>query len=151
MTVCGADFRPADCVRDLVVLIDRYMTLSNHVKTWQEEEERGWHLLLSATHVTYHKTFLDDRCCTLAGSGSDPHPSRLLQRSPGRRSKVPAREVAIRPPCRRQTRSATPTSCVCFSNHARTVALARDARSCSIQTVYPCIQMPARTRSSLLV
>ena len=31
MTVCGADVRPVDCVRDLGVLIDINMTLSNHV------------------------------------------------------------------------------------------------------------------------
>ena len=31
MTVCGADVRPVDCVRDLGVLIDSNMTLSNHV------------------------------------------------------------------------------------------------------------------------
>ena len=31
MTVCGADVRPDDCVRDLGVLIDSNMTLSNHV------------------------------------------------------------------------------------------------------------------------
>ena len=31
MTVCGADIRPVDCVRDLGVLIDSNMTLSNHV------------------------------------------------------------------------------------------------------------------------
>ena len=31
MTVCGVDVRPVDCVRDLGVLIDSNMTLSNHV------------------------------------------------------------------------------------------------------------------------
>ena len=31
MTVCGADVRHVDCVRDLGVLIDSNMTLSNHV------------------------------------------------------------------------------------------------------------------------
>ena len=31
MTVCGADVWPVDCVRDLGVLIDSNMTLSNHV------------------------------------------------------------------------------------------------------------------------
>ena len=31
MTVCGADVRPVECVRDLGVLIDSNMTLSNHV------------------------------------------------------------------------------------------------------------------------
>ena len=31
MTVCGADVRPVKCVRDLGVLIDSNMTLSNHV------------------------------------------------------------------------------------------------------------------------
>ena len=31
MTVCGADVRPVDCVRDLGVLINSNMTLSNHV------------------------------------------------------------------------------------------------------------------------
>ena len=31
MTVCGADVRPVDCVRDLSVLIDSNMTLLNHV------------------------------------------------------------------------------------------------------------------------
>ena len=31
MTVCDADVRPVDCVRDLGVLIDSNMTLSNHV------------------------------------------------------------------------------------------------------------------------
>ena len=31
MTVCGADVRPVDCVRDLGILIDSNMTLSNHV------------------------------------------------------------------------------------------------------------------------
>ena len=31
VTVCGADVRPVDCVRDLGVLIDSNMTLSNHV------------------------------------------------------------------------------------------------------------------------
>ena len=31
MTVCGADVQPVDCVRDIGVLIDSNMTLSNHV------------------------------------------------------------------------------------------------------------------------
>ena len=31
ITVCGADVRPVECVRDLGVLIDSNMTLSNHV------------------------------------------------------------------------------------------------------------------------
>ena len=31
MTVCGAYFRPVECVRDLGVLIDSNMTISNHV------------------------------------------------------------------------------------------------------------------------
>ena len=31
VTVCGADVRPVECVRDLGVLIDSNMTLSNHV------------------------------------------------------------------------------------------------------------------------
>ena len=31
MTVCGADVRPVNCVRDLGVLIDSNMTRSNHV------------------------------------------------------------------------------------------------------------------------
>ena len=31
MTVCGADVWPVECVRDLGVLIDSNMTLSNHV------------------------------------------------------------------------------------------------------------------------
>ena len=46
--------------------------------TFESRQQRGWHLLLSATPVTYHPTVPDDRCCTLTGSGSDPHPSRLL-------------------------------------------------------------------------
>ena len=77
--------------------------------TFESRQQRGWHLLLSATPVTYHPTVPDDICRTLAGSGSDPHPSRLLQRTSGRRSKVPAREVAVRPPCHCQTRPAAPT------------------------------------------
>ena len=31
MTVCGADVRPVDCVRDVGVLLDSNMKLSNHV------------------------------------------------------------------------------------------------------------------------
>ena len=33
MTVCGADVQPVECVRDLGVLIDSNMTLSNHVSS----------------------------------------------------------------------------------------------------------------------
>ena len=70
MTVCGADVRPVECVRDLGVLIDSNMTL-------ESRQQRSWHLFLSAAPATHHPTFPDDRCCTLAGSGFDPHSSRL--------------------------------------------------------------------------
>ena len=46
--------------------------------TFESRQQCGWHLLSSATTVTYHPTVPDDRCCTLAGSGPDPHPNRLL-------------------------------------------------------------------------
>ena len=46
--------------------------------TFESRQQFGWHLLLSATPVTYHPTVPDDRCCTFASSGPDPHPNRLL-------------------------------------------------------------------------
>ena len=109
--------------------------------------------------IAQHITYIQGRVLEYPSNYAGPWPRRhdwqqsvvASSHQPGRRSKVPAREVTVRPPCCRQTRSAAPTSCVCFRNYARTVALARNARSCPIQTVYPCIQMPARTRSSLLV
>ena len=72
MTVCGADVRPVECVRDLGVLSDSNMTLSNHVNNV------AGICFLSAAPATHYPTFPDDRCCTLAGSGFDPHSSRLL-------------------------------------------------------------------------
>ena len=71
MTVCDADVRPVDCVWDLGVLIDSNTTLI------ESRQQCGWHLFLSATPVTYHPTVPDDRCCTFAGSGPDPHPNWL--------------------------------------------------------------------------
>ena len=69
MTVCGADVRLVDCVRDLGVLIDSNMALSNHINNVAVIR---FHQL---SEVTYHPTVPDDRCCTLAGSGPDPHPN----------------------------------------------------------------------------
>ena len=48
-------------------------------------------------------------------------------------------------------RKVSPPDCPSISKIMRGQlhCMARDARSCPIQTVYPCIQMPARTRSSL--
>ena len=42
MTVCGADVRLVDCVRDLGVLIDRNMTLSNHVNNVASTSYAGY-------------------------------------------------------------------------------------------------------------
>ena len=145
MTVCGADVRPVDCVRDLGVLIDSNMTLSNHVNNvagicfYQLRQLRiiRRSLTTNATHswvwALIHTRI--DYCYGLLAAG----PKYLH-----------AREVTVRPPCRRQTCSAAPTSFVCFRNYARTVALARDARSCPIQTVYPCIVVASRIQSHLL-
>ena len=41
--------------------------------TFESRQQRSWHLFLSATPAALHPMFPDDRCCTLAGSGFDPH------------------------------------------------------------------------------
>ena len=145
MTVCGADFRPVElCSRSWCPNRQQHDTL-------ESRQQCSWHLFLSAAPATHHPTFPDDRCCTLAGLGFNPHSSRLLQRTSGCWSEVPAREVTVCPSRRRQTYSAAPISCICFCHHATAAALARDAGSRQVQTVYAGIQMPTQTRSSLSV
>ena len=146
MTVCGADVRPVDCVRDLGVLIDSNMTLSNHVNN----VAGICFYQLYASYVSSDGPWRQMLHTRWFGPWSIPELTTVTDSWPPVLS-IPAREVTVRPPCRRQTCFAAPTSFVCFRNYARTVALARDARSCPIQTVYPCIQMSARTRSFLPV
>ena len=60
MTVCGADVRPVKCIRDLGVLIDSNMTLSDHVNNVAGMHVAGMHLFLSAAPAAHHPTFPDD-------------------------------------------------------------------------------------------
>ena len=128
-----------DCVWDLGVLIDSNMTLSNHVnnvtvicfyqlrqlriirRSLTTESDAAHSLVWALIHTRV------DYCKWLLAAG----PEYTCTTS-----------YTVRPPRHRQTCSAAPTSCVCFRNYARTVALARDARSCPIQLcalVYWCL------------
>ena len=106
MTVCGADVRLVECVRDLGVLIDSNMTLSNHVNNvagicfYQLRQLRiirrslttdAAHSLVALIHTRV------DYCNGLLAAG----PKYL-------------HEKLVCPSRRRQTCSAAPISCICF-------------------------------------
>ena len=101
-------------------LVDSSIALLNHVNI---VADICFYQLRKQRIIRHSPT--DDRCCTLVGSALihsrvDYNCNGLH----GRRYEEPARQVTVRPPCRRQTRSAALTSCVCFRNYAKRVALA---------------------------
>ena len=143
MSVCGADVRPVECVRDLCVLIDSNMTLLNHVnnvagicfyqlrqlriirRSLITEAARSLVRALIHTRVDY--------CNGLLAAG----PKYLHEK--------------LQCVLRAAARLAASASRICFRHHASTAALARDARSHQVQTVHARVQMPPRTRTSVPV
>ena len=141
----GADVRPVECVWDLGVLIDSNMTISNHVNNvagicfFQLRQLRiiRRSLTTDAAHSLVRALIHTrvDYCNGLLAAG----PKYLLEKLQSV-LRAAARLVLQFPYC-----------CVRFWHYATAAALARDARSRQVQTVYAGIQMPARTRSSLSV
>ena len=99
MSVLGSLIRPVDSVRDLGVLIDSGLTLSDHVNI----ESRRVVLLPNST-TSHRATNIDGWGCTLPGTSFHPQPDWLLQRYFGFQSEISHWEATVRASCRRQTR-----------------------------------------------
>ena len=131
MSVCGADVRPVEWVRDLGVLIDSNMTLLNHVNNvagicfYQLRQLRiiRRSLTTEAAHSLVRALIHArvDYCNGLHASGPE----------------VPARKVTVCLPCRRQASSAAPASRICFRHHASTVAM---GSRCQIASSSNCVR-----------
>ena len=134
MSVCGADVRPVECVRDLGVLIDSNMTLLNHVNNvagicfYQLRQLRiiRRSLTTEAAHSLVRALIHTrvDYCNGLLAAG----PKYLHEK------------VTVCPPCRARLVLQLPHRASVFRHHASTVALARDARSHQVQTVHARVQ-----------
>ena len=145
MSVCGADVRPVECVRDLGVLIDSNMTLLSHVNNvagicfYQLRQLRiiRRSLTTEAAHSLV-RAFIHTRvdyCNGLLATG----PKYLHEKL----------QCVLRAAARLVLQ--LPHRGICFRHHASTVALARDAKSHQVQTVHARVQMPPRTRTSVPV
>ena len=144
MTVCGADVRLVDCVRDLDVLIDSNMTLSNHVNNvagicfYQLRQLRiiRRSLTTDAAHSLVRALIhiRIDYCNGLLAAGPKYRHEKLqsVLRAAAR--------LVLQLPYRASV-----------SGIMRGQLHWLEMPEGSIQTVYPCIQMSARTRSFLPV
>ena len=141
MTVYGADVRPVDCVRGIGVLIDSNMTLMNH------GQQCGWHLLLSAMPVTYHPTDAAHSLVQALIHTRIDYCNGLLAAGP---KYLHEKLQSVLRAATRLVLQLPHLSSVSGIMRGQLHWLEMPDRV-RFKTVYPCIQMSARTRSSLPV
>ena len=146
MSVCGADVRPVECVRDLGVLIDSNMTLLNHVNNvagicfYQLRQLRiiRRSLTTEAAHSLVRALIHTrvDYCNGLLAAGPKYLHEKLqcVLRAAARLVLQLSHRASVSDIMRRQLH-----------------CMARDARSHQVQTVHTRVQMPPRSCTSVPV